>query len=41
MYLFYNSWGTNTLKLWRKEAAEKLQKQADKNWLKIVTKDKL
>ena len=35
LYLFYNSWGTNTLKLWLKENPEKLQKQADKNWEKI------
>lgn len=34
LYLFYNSWGINTLKLWNKEGAEKLQKQADKNWAK-------
>lgn len=32
LYLFYNSWGINTLKLWNKEGAEKLQKLADKNW---------
>lgn len=32
LYLFYNSWGINTLKLWKEEGAEKLQKQADKNW---------
>lgn len=32
LYLFYNPWGTNTLKLWNEEGAEKLQKQADKNW---------
>tara|TARA_R110001592_G_scaffold293882_4_gene563616 strand:+ start:1120 stop:1563 length:444 start_codon:yes stop_codon:yes gene_type:complete len=35
LYLFYNSWGTNTLELWQKEGAEKLQKQADKNWMTI------
>ena len=35
LYLFYNSWGTNTLELWNKEGAEKLQKQADINWKKI------
>jgi YHS domain-containing protein len=35
LYLFYNSWGTNTFELWQKEGAEKLQKQADKNWIKI------
>lgn len=32
LYLFYNAWGTNTLKLWKKEGAEKLKKQADENW---------
>ena len=32
LYLFYNSWGINTLKLWKKEGAEKLREQADKNW---------
>lgn len=36
LYLFYNSWGTNTLKLWEKEGAEMLQQKADANWLKIV-----
>lgn len=35
LYLFYNSWGTNTLDLWLKEGAEDLQKQADINWPKI------
>ena len=35
LYLFYNSWGTNTLKLWEKEGAEQLKEKADKNWLKI------
>mgnify|MGYP003625019008 CR=1 FL=1 len=35
LYLFYNSWGTNTFELWQKEGAEKLQKQADKNWMTI------
>jgi YHS domain-containing protein len=38
LYLFYNSWGTNTFELWQKEGAEKLQKQADENWKKIVKK---
>lgn len=32
LYLFYNSWGINTLKLWNEEGAEKLKIQADKNW---------
>jgi YHS domain-containing protein len=35
LYLFYNSWGTNTLKLWQEEGAENLKEQANKNWLKI------
>lgn len=35
LYLFYNSWGTNTLKLWLKEQPEALRKQADKNWILI------
>ncbi|CAM1350593.1 MULTISPECIES: YHS domain-containing (seleno)protein [Tenacibaculum] len=35
LYLFYNSWGTNTLKLWLKENPEELQKKADQNWQKI------
>ncbi len=32
LYLFYNAWGTNTLKSWQKENAEILIKKADKNW---------
>jgi YHS domain-containing protein len=36
LYLFYDSWGTNTFELWKKEGAENLQKKADKNWLKII-----
>ena len=35
LYLFYNSWGTNTLELWLQEGAQKLQKKANKNWLLI------
>ncbi len=38
LYLFYNSWGTNTLDIWLKEGPEKLQKQADKNWEKFINK---
>lgn len=37
LYLFYNSWGTNTLSLWNKEGAEQLKAKADKNWQKIKT----
>ncbi len=36
LYLFYNSWGTNTLKAWLKEDPNKLRKKADENWSKIV-----
>lgn len=35
LFLFYNSWGTNTLNLWLKENPEELKKKADKNWIKI------
>jgi YHS domain-containing protein len=36
LYLFYNAWGTNTLKRWKDEGAEQLQRKADKNWLQIT-----
>ena len=36
LYLFYNAWGTNTFELWEKEGADKLRKQADKNWKKLI-----
>lgn len=32
LYLFYNSWGTNTLELWKKNNVKGLQKKADLNW---------
>ncbi len=32
LYLFYNSWGNNTLKKWLKKNVKGLQKQADLNW---------
>ncbi len=32
LYLFYNSWGINTLESWKKEGAAALQKKADANW---------
>ncbi|MBU3011188.1 hypothetical protein KO506_07220 [Polaribacter vadi] len=35
LYLFYNSWGTNTLELWKDEGADDLKKKADANWQKI------
>jgi YHS domain-containing protein len=36
LYLFYNSWGTNTLEMWQKEDPKKLQQDADENWKKII-----
>ena len=36
LHLFYNSWGTNTLELWKNEGAEELKKKADINWNKII-----
>ncbi len=36
LYLFYNSWGTNTLKLWLNENPEELRKKADANWKNIA-----
>ena len=38
LYLFYNSWGTNTLKKWIKEGATSLQSEADKNWVQLKSK---
>ncbi len=38
LYLFYNSWGTNTLKKWLKEGANTLKIKADKNWKNLKTK---
>ncbi len=35
LYLFYNSWGINTLQKWQEEDPEKLRMQADANWQKI------
>ena len=34
LYLFYNSWGNNTLTSWNKNE-QNLLKQADQNWLKF------
>lgn len=39
LYLFYNSWGTNTLKLWTEEGAETLRKKADIAWQSVRTKN--
>lgn len=38
LYLFYNAWGTNTLKLWKKENEIVLTEKADKNWMNIKFK---
>ncbi|MDH7446012.1 YHS domain-containing (seleno)protein [Aquimarina sp. 2201CG14-23] len=38
LYLFYNSWGINTLTKWNEEGAEELKSKADINWQKIKTK---
>lgn len=32
LYLFYNSWGTNTLNLWLEKNVKGLQEKADKYW---------
>ena len=40
LYLFYNAWGTNTLKMWINEGASNLKKKADNNWEKIKKSDK-
>ncbi|RIA08468.1 hypothetical protein OE09_0280 [Flavobacteriaceae bacterium MAR_2010_72] len=32
LYLFYNAWGTNTLKLWLKNDVKGLQNKADQYW---------
>ncbi len=36
LYLFYNSWGVNTLDKWNEEGASQLQQKADANWETIV-----
>ncbi|GAB5398496.1 MAG: YHS domain-containing (seleno)protein [Aureisphaera sp.] len=36
LYLFYNSWGVNTLEKWNDEGSEQLQKEADKRWQDLV-----
>jgi len=38
LYLFYNSWGINTLTKWNKEGATALKNKADANWQKIKSK---
>ncbi|SEK92356.1 hypothetical protein SAMN04487910_1484 [Aquimarina amphilecti] len=38
LFLFYNSWGINTLTKWNEEGATALKEKADVNWQKIKTK---
>ena len=38
LYLFYNSWGNNTLEKWNEEGAELLKKKADVEWKSVRTK---
>ncbi len=38
LYLFYNSWGSNTLKKWIKEGPNTLKVTADKNWDSLKNK---
>ncbi|MEM6525438.1 MAG: YHS domain-containing (seleno)protein [Bacteroidota bacterium] len=35
LYLFYNFWGTNTLKSWNKNESS-LKEKGDQNWAKII-----
>ena len=36
LYLFYNSWGNNTLNSWLRESPNDLRKKADSNWKKSL-----
>lgn len=36
LYLFYNSWGVNTLDKWNEEGAKTLQEKADTRWPDIT-----
>ena len=39
LYLFYDSWGINTLTMWNEKGAQELKEKADKNWEKIKIKE--
>ena len=39
LYLFYNSWGTNTLEKWLEENPETLRKKANENWDQLKYKN--
>ncbi|RMA66349.1 YHS domain-containing (seleno)protein [Ulvibacter antarcticus] len=36
LYLFYNSWGANTLKKWNKEGSAMMKEKADTNWKALL-----
>ena len=36
LYLFYNSFGVNTLEKWNEEGANELKEKADLNWSQII-----
>ncbi|AEE19447.1 YHS domain-containing protein [Dokdonia sp. Hel_I_63] len=38
LYLFYNSWGVNTLEKWNEEGAATLKKKADIEWKTVRNK---
>ena len=38
LYLFYNSWGVNTLEKWNEEGPDKLKGQADAAWSEVQYK---
>ena len=38
LYLFYNSWGVNTLEKWMDEGPEELLKKANSNWNNLLKK---
>ncbi len=38
LYLFYNSWGVNTLEKWNEEGPEVLRKKADFEWKSVRIK---
>jgi YHS domain-containing protein len=38
LYLFYNSWGVNTLEKWNEQDVKALKIKADANWKEIVKK---
>ena len=39
LYLFYDSWGVNTLEKWIDEGPEELLKQANSNWNNLLKKE--